>query len=343
MSLEVPRGRPGKETAPSDRTEAESTPAAVWRAASRDALPRPRCRRCDTQLVADFQRKHGLCESHFAEYQAMRALFHAGGAEPATNLQRLPELNTEPLGHAAMFYAGAGIPVHPLLPGRKVPATKNGFKDATTDLQRVRDYWQRHPHHNIGTATGQKFDVLDVDTKDGRPGSESLTRLRIVGLTVGAWAAAATPSGGRHILFVPSGDGNHGNKASGLDFRGIGGYIAAPPSVTPQGVYQWEFADPDARGRAFNWQAAMEHLWGPAPRPEHRPTSEPSDIGGLAAFVQAAAQGERNNALYWAACRAHEDGLPIDQLQAAAEAAGLPAAEAARTIASARHAPRSQP
>lgn len=323
--------------------------------ATTDALPRPHCRRCDTQLVDDLQRKHGLCESHVTEYQAMRALFHAGGGEPATNLQRLPELNTEPLGHAALFYAGAGIPVHPLLPGRKVPATKNGFKDATTDLQRVRDYWQRHPHHNIGLATGHKFDVLDVDTKDGRPGAESLTRLRIVGLTVGAWAAAATPSGGRHILFVPSGNGNHGNKASGLDYRGIGGYIAAPPSHTVEivkpngdieqceGTYRWEFADPDARGRAFNWQAAMEHLWGPAPRPEHRPTSETSDIGGLAAFMQAAGQGERNNALYWAACRAYEDGLPADQLQAAAEAAGLPAAEAARSSASACHAPRRQP
>jgi hypothetical protein len=46
-------------------------------------LPRPHCRRCDTQLVDDLQRQHGLCESHVAEYQAMRALFHAGAAKPA--------------------------------------------------------------------------------------------------------------------------------------------------------------------------------------------------------------------------------------------------------------------
>ena len=72
--------------------------------------------------------------------------------------------------------------------------------------------------------------MLDVDTKDGRPGTDSVTRLRLAGLTVGAWAAATTPSGGRHILFTPSGDGNHGNAASGLDFRGIGGYIVGAPS-----------------------------------------------------------------------------------------------------------------
>jgi hypothetical protein len=38
MPLEVPRGRPGEETAPSDRTEAKST---EWHA---DALRRPRRR-----------------------------------------------------------------------------------------------------------------------------------------------------------------------------------------------------------------------------------------------------------------------------------------------------------
>jgi hypothetical protein len=134
------------------------------------------------------------------------------------DFQRLPELNSDSLAWAAIFYARAGIPVHPLLPGSKVPASKNGVKDASTDLRLIRNHWRDYPHHNIGRATGYKFDVLDVDTKDGRPGPNSLARLRLSGLTRDAWAAAITPSSGRHILFTPSGDGNHSNAASGLDW-----------------------------------------------------------------------------------------------------------------------------
>src|SRR5215211_1232574 len=257
------------------------------------------------------------------------------------DLQRLSDLNAESLGWAAYFYARAKLPVHPLRTGSKLPATRNGFNDATTDLQLIRDHWRRHPNHNIGLATGHKFDVLDVDTKDGRPGADSLTRLRLAGLTVGVWAVATTPSGGRHILFTPSGDGNHGDGASGLDFRGLGGYIVGAPSRTDQGSYQWEFADPDARDRPFNWSAAMEHLHGPPPRPEHRITFGGGDIGGLVAFVAEAAPDshERNTRLYWSACRAHEQGLSTDELLAAAVAGGLPASEAGNTIASARHVP----
>jgi hypothetical protein len=188
------------------------------------------------------------------------------------DLERLPELNAESLGWAAFFYARTGIPVHPLKPGYKVPATRQGVHDASTDLRLVREHWRDHPDHNIGIATGHVFDVLDVDTKDGRPGTESVERLRVAGLTVGVWAVASTPSGGRHILFVPSGDGNHSNQASGLDFRGLGGYIVAPPSHTIEtrkpsgqidqyeGTYQWEFAEPVARDLPFDWAAAMEHI-----------------------------------------------------------------------------------
>jgi Bifunctional DNA primase/polymerase, N-terminal len=274
-----------------------------------------------------------------------------------TDLQRLPELNSESKPWAAYFYARARVPVFPLLSGKKAPATKNGFKDASTDLQLIRDHWQRHPNHNIGIATGHQFDVLDVDTKDGRPGYESLTRLRIAGLTVGVWAAATTPSGGRHILFAPSGDGNHSDGASGLDFRGLGGYIVGPPSHTVEilkpngqidqheGTYQWEFADPDARARPFNWAAAMEHIHGPAPRPEHRIRFGDGDIAGLVAFVAEATpeSHQRNTRLYWAACRAHEQGLPTDELFAAAVAQRLPASEAKNTIASAHNAPPRRP
>jgi hypothetical protein len=136
------------------------------------------------------------------------------------------------------------------------------------------------------------FDVLDVDIKDGRPGCESIARLRIAGHLLGAWGSAITPTGGRHLLYMPSSEGAHVDRASGLDFRGVGSYVAAAPSRTDAGTYQWEFCGPGARGRPFNWSAAMEHFHGPKPRPEHR--TEPSgDIGGLVGFLGHAKPGER--------------------------------------------------
>jgi hypothetical protein len=250
------------------------------------------------------------------------------------DLQRSPELNTEPLEWAAIFYARAGVPVFPLRPGSKVPATKHGKDDATTDLRVIRSWWRDHPNHNIGLVCGVIFDVLDVDIKDGRPGYESIARLRIAGHLLGAWGSAITPTGGRHLLYMPSSEGAHVDRASGLDFRGVGSYVAAAPSRTDAGTYQWDFCDPGARGRPFNWSAAMEHLHGPKPRPEHR--TEPSgDIGGLVGFLGNAQPGERNNSLFWAASRAAEKGLPTDELLATAVSVGLSEQEAARTIQSA--------
>jgi hypothetical protein len=260
------------------------------------------------------------------------------------DLQRSHELNTESLPWAAIFYARAGIPIFPLVPGRKIPhKDSNGVDDATTDLRRIRRRWERHPNDKIGLATGHRFDVLDIDIKDGRPGRESAAKLRIAGHLLGAWGAALTPTGGQHVLYTPSGDGNHADKPSGLDFRGIGGYVVAAPSRTSDGVYQWEFCDPEARGRPFNWQAAMEHLHGPKPKLEHRGNLPSGDLGGLVGFVEGTEVGGRNTALYWAACRAHEQDLPTGELLAAAVARGLTETEAARTIASASRAPLGRP
>jgi hypothetical protein len=51
---------------------------------------------------------------------------------------------------------------HPL--GALVP---HGLNDATTNRARVLAWWTRHPHANIGLATGHHFDVLDVDGPQG--------------------------------------------------------------------------------------------------------------------------------------------------------------------------------
>ena len=51
---------------------------------------------------------------------------------------------------------------HP--PGALVP---HGVKDATCNRARILAWWASHPSANIGLATGQLFDVLDVDGPQG--------------------------------------------------------------------------------------------------------------------------------------------------------------------------------
>jgi len=68
----------------------------------------------------------------------------------------------------ALEYAGRGWPVFPCRPGRKEPATRHGFLDATTDPDQIRAWWRRDPAANLAIATGLPGpDVLDVDRHSG--------------------------------------------------------------------------------------------------------------------------------------------------------------------------------
>jgi hypothetical protein len=142
------------------------------------------------------------------------------------------------LASAAAWYAAQGIPVFPLRPGEKIPlAGSRGFKDATTDPATVRTWWTRVPQANIGLPTGGQFDVIDVD---GPAGYQSMADLREQGKLPEIIGKAYTPRGGRHLYVPPSGDGNAANFLPGLDYRGAGGYVLAPPSVGPNGKrYDW--------------------------------------------------------------------------------------------------------
>jgi Bifunctional DNA primase/polymerase, N-terminal len=73
------------------------------------------------------------------------------------------------LHRSALALAKRGLPVFPCKPRDKVPVTKRGFLDATTDLIVVDNWWQGWPEQNIGLATGSKakLAVVDVDGEGG--------------------------------------------------------------------------------------------------------------------------------------------------------------------------------
>lgn len=125
----------------------------------------------------------------------------------------------------------------------KHPLTKNGVSDASKDLGIVARWWQKWPFANIGVATGSAsgFFVLDID---GEAGEDSLRALEEKHAKLPSTVEQITGGGGRHLLFKCLGSAtNKVALAPGLDIRGSGGYIVAPPSVHISGRrYEWELS-----------------------------------------------------------------------------------------------------
>lgn len=145
---------------------------------------------------------------------------------------------------AALYYAGRGWQVFPITPGKKEPPLCLWKADATTDQAIIKSWWQKTPDANVGIATGGRSGivVLDVDPRHG--GDESLLTLATEHGKLPDTVESMTGSGGRHIIFAHPGceiGNTSNNPAQGLDIRGDGGYIVAPPSLHPNGkFYEWE-------------------------------------------------------------------------------------------------------
>ena len=142
----------------------------------------------------------------------------------------------------ALGFAPQGVPVFPCLARDKRPATTHGFKDATTDLEKIHawfDYLDEDGHtYNLAVPTGMAFDVIDVDGFEGMVAIEEWagTKLDVVRYIE---PTVLTPSGGYHIYVPCSGIGNKVSWIKHCDYRGFGGYVVVPPSVTEKGRYRW--------------------------------------------------------------------------------------------------------
>lgn len=133
---------------------------------------------------------------------------------------------------AALEYARASFSVFPLKPRSKAPATTNGLKDATTDEQRIRNWWTFNPEYNIGLRTGDGLVVVDIDSPKMTPESEAFVN------TLPEETMVVSTGRGLHFYF--RGDGkNTAGRLPGIDTRGSGGYVVAAPSIHENGsVYE---------------------------------------------------------------------------------------------------------
>jgi Bifunctional DNA primase/polymerase, N-terminal len=246
---------------------------------------------------------------------------------------------TGPRLRQALEYASRGWPVFPCKTGQKTPATAHGYRDATTGLAQITDWFTANPQWNLAIATGAPGpDVLDVD--DHGPagnGYAAFGALSEAGLLAGAAAYVGTPSGGVHAYFRGTGQRNGHLPRHHLDFRSRGGYVLAPPSSVDGNPY-YLIREIDA-DRSLDWAAVtallepQRHAVRPRPHPAHG-----QDLSHLARWIAAQPEGNRNAGLFWAANRAldADPAADLSPLAAAARQAGLDEREITRTLDSAR-------
>jgi hypothetical protein len=256
---------------------------------------------------------------------------------------------------AALAYAKQGFAVFPLAPRSKQPLISaanggHGLHDATTDLEMIRSWWTEHPRANIGLRTGVSFDVIDLDGEAAVDALEQARdgRQRISGPVV------ATAKG-FHYFVRPTGHGNRAGVLPGVDFRGAGGYVAAPPSVHPSGVrYRWIIHD--QLGPAPSW---LVDLIGPQREPALNGSKELRVSGayGRAALrrelvrLSQAENGTRNDTLnrvafslgQLVATGALDESETAAELHAKGHEIGLDSREVERTVASGLAAGMKQP
>lgn len=258
-----------------------------------------------------------------------------------------------------------GWPVFPLMPNGKKPLYRNphpkdspqrrtcrgyaqcgqfghGVLDATTDPDLIRQLWERTPQANIGLATGWPGpDVVDIDVKDGAPGEHNRLRLTTeTNLLAGATALVRTPTGGLHLYYPAIEQRPQPNGAMakfGIDFRGTGGYVVAPPSRIGDSSYRFESVRDESNPVIFD--NIRQYLDPPKPRPAVLLGAK-QDGQALLAWYSTQGDGthNRNNALFWAACQAiqSDNEQILHQLTDIAVSHGLPYREVEATIASAR-------
>lgn len=138
----------------------------------------------------------------------------------------------------ALKWAQAGFNVFPLTPGAKTPLPgSRGFKEGSSDPDVVSKMrWDVGGQAcNLGVETGRNgLIVLDLDCKNGKDGFASLEAAGVPRELLDQTFTVLTPGNGLHAYFRSSTPVKSGvdvfGKGSGVDLRGEGGYVVAPPS-----------------------------------------------------------------------------------------------------------------
>lgn len=215
----------------------------------------------------------------------------------------------------ALEYERLGFSVIPLLPRDKRPngpllplnaerkPTWTPFQIECADSDRILVWWDKSETANVGIVCGQVSGVVVLDV-DGPEGSDQLT-----GRDMPRTPYVATGKGWHYYFAHPGFEvSNFARKLPGLDFRGDGGYVVAPPSIHPSGsTYAWALT-PNQQPFAALPKWLLDVLTEKRQQPPQQPIERPRPTGKHTAYAQkafdnqlatlrSAIEGERNATL----------------------------------------------
>lgn len=211
---------------------------------------------------------------------------------------------------AARSYLGGGFSLIPLEARGKKPAMDWRAFQTRRPLETELVQWFYRAERNIGLVCGGisgGLTVIDFDR-------ESAWEAWIEDDTTRWLIPTVTTSHGKHVYIkteIPCGNRRFHDR--GIDLRGEGGYVVAPPSIHPDGkTYLWSMA---------NWWKiptfhSIEELGFPAVRIIEPPAKEDKQMFAgipkeIVSFVyKGTYEGNRDRKAYYAAKRCAEYGVP---------------------------------
>jgi hypothetical protein len=139
---------------------------------------------------------------------------------------------------AALEYHDRGLSIIPVQRNKKPYIPWEEYQTKRADTDTIKRWFRTYPDAGVAIVTGpiSGVDVVDVDSTEAedRLVSELGDQLTYLALPI-----AKTPRG-KHLYFKATGEGNKTGILEGVDYRGKGGYVVAPPSHGSNGKgYSW--------------------------------------------------------------------------------------------------------
>ena len=199
----------------------------------------------------------------------------------------------------ALNLLSLGYSIIPVSPKGKTPLVKwEEFQHRRASEDEVRNWLRQWPNLNIGVVTGAISNCVVVDA-DGVEGIRSLDNLQLTS------SLSSLTGNGKHLWYKHPGLAitNSVRAYAGVDIRGDGGYIVAPPSVHENGK-RYRFLGRGVVAAGLLPVFPSQTFVGTA----SQTTTDQNDVGWISTALKEMTNGNIDNTLFRICSRLRNDG-----------------------------------